>query len=284
MQRPRVDLFDEIECLDHLGQIFTRNIHPRAAAEADADEDRVEFLLHFSNRDVPADFHATTNFHAQLLNHPDLEQTRFGRHFVISDTVSVEPAGLRLLFEDDRLMAELRELSRAAQARRAATHDCDAFARLPRWRVEQLRSVIIHVIRRVSLQPADFYRRAFAVQHDTRPLAQNFGRTHSGATGAQNVRAENRSRGTGQVASGDFLDEGRNINAGRAGLNAGGIEAKHAAVGLDDGLLSSIARRNLGHIGRCGFRSQLWLDWHKQKLQRRPEQARRFAHRFYQPS
>ena len=101
------------------------------------------------------------------------------------------------------------------------------------------------------------------------------GEQNAGET--ENVCAEDRPRGAGQVSVGDFLDERGDINAGGAGLDAGRVETKQAAVGFDDGFLGRVARRDLGHLGRRSLRSQLRTDWHRQKVQCPREQARSFA-------
>src|SRR2546430_16929939 len=97
-------------------QILARNIHPRASAEAQAKENRVEVLFDFLDGNVFAHLDPATNLHAQALNHANLLKAHFRRHFVVSDAVGVESAGVRFLLENDRLMAKLSQFSRAAQA------------------------------------------------------------------------------------------------------------------------------------------------------------------------
>ena len=99
-----MDLLDKIEGFDYFRQIFARDIHSRARAQAQAKEDRVEVLFDFLHGNVLAHLDPAPNFDAQGLNHADLLEAHLGRHFVISDAISVESARLCFLFEDHSLM------------------------------------------------------------------------------------------------------------------------------------------------------------------------------------
>src|ERR1043166_3715092 len=133
------------------------------------------------------------------------------------------------------------------------------------------------MVRGVTLQASDFHRVAFAVHHHAGALAERFCGADARATGTEDVRAQNRPRRAGQVPIDDLFDERWNVNSGRAGLDAGSIETKQAAVGLDNGFLRGVARRDFGQICRGGFLSLLRTDWHRQKVQCPREQARSFA-------
>src|ERR1043166_2221920 len=128
VQRLGVNLFDEIQGFDNFRQIFPWNIHSCATPQAQAKEDRVEVAFDFLDRDIFAHLEPTANLHAQALDHADLLQAHLRCHLVVGDAVGVEPAGVRFLFKNDRLMAELSQLSRTAQARRPAADDGETFS------------------------------------------------------------------------------------------------------------------------------------------------------------
>src|SRR5437016_10619794 len=123
-----MDLLDEIQRFDHLWQILTRDIHPRPSAQSQADKNGVEFTLNFRHGDIVADLDPAAKFHPQILDHLHFQQAGLRRHLVISDAISVESARLSFLFEYYSLMPQLRQLRRAAQARRPAAEDGDALA------------------------------------------------------------------------------------------------------------------------------------------------------------
>ena len=50
VQRARVNLFDELERLDHFRQILARDVQPRAFAQPQPEENGVEFLLSLLDR------------------------------------------------------------------------------------------------------------------------------------------------------------------------------------------------------------------------------------------
>src|SRR6185436_663931 len=98
------------------------------------------------------------------------------------------------------------------------------------------------MIRGVTLQAADLDRVSFAVEHDAGAFAQDGRWAHAGATGSQDVGAQDGSRRAGQVAVGYLFDERRDVDAGRAGLDARRVETKKAAVGFDDRFLVGVSR------------------------------------------
>ena len=98
------------------------------------------------------------------------------------------------------------------------------------------------MVRGVALQPPDLHRITFPVEHDASALAQHFRRADPRAARAEDIRAENRAGRAGEIAVGDLLDEGGDVNARRAGLDAGRVEAKQAAARFDDGFLRSVGR------------------------------------------
>ena len=73
-ERPRVDLFDELEGVDHLGQILAGNAEPVGAAEADADEDGVVVPHEVGGLHVAAELDAAAELHAEPLDHRHLRR------------------------------------------------------------------------------------------------------------------------------------------------------------------------------------------------------------------
>jgi hypothetical protein len=62
VERVGVNLLDERQGIDHLGQVFAGNFHPLSVAEADADEDGVEFVQ-LTSRNVCSDLHSAAKLH-----------------------------------------------------------------------------------------------------------------------------------------------------------------------------------------------------------------------------
>ena len=146
-------------------------------------------------------------------------------------------------------MPQLRQLGRATHPGGAATDHRDAFAGFFRRRLQDLDPVFVNMIRRVALEPADFDRVAVAIKHHAGAFAEDLGRADARAAGAQDVGGEDGARGAGDVAGHDFLDEGRDVDAGRAGRDAGGIETEETTRRLDDRLLFGVAGRDVGEVG-----------------------------------
>src|SRR5258708_7403457 len=88
----------------------------------------------------------------------------------------------------------------------------------------------------MALQQPDLDWLALAGAAHASGLAQDLGRAHPGAYAAHDVLVENADRRTFQVAGPDLTDEARNIDAGRAGLDTGCVEAEVAPAALDESL------------------------------------------------
>lgn len=129
----------------------------------------------------------------------------------------------------------------------AANEDGTVFQFLRGW-FEDGDPLFADVIRRVTLESSDLYRVIVAVEHDAGAFAEDLGRADARATRAENVGAENGARGAGHVRGHDLLDESGDVDAGRAGANAGGVEAKKAAPRFHSDLLSGVAGRDVGEI------------------------------------
>src|SRR5262249_51940174 len=128
LQRRRVNLLDEIQRLDNLRQIFTGNIHLLPTTKSEANEDRIKLFFEISNLNVFPDFDTKLELHAEALNKLDFLETYLRLHFIIGDTVSVQSAGLRLLFENSDIVTKLRQLRRATESRGATAKHGDLLA------------------------------------------------------------------------------------------------------------------------------------------------------------
>src|SRR4051812_31302950 len=101
MQWIDVDLLDESESVNDFRQAFAGNVHARAAAEANAEENGIELPFQFGHGNLLSHFDITADFNAKILNHVDFGEAHFRFHFVISDPVGVQSTGLRPGFKDD---------------------------------------------------------------------------------------------------------------------------------------------------------------------------------------
>src|SRR5206468_10681640 len=112
------------------------------------------------------------------------------------------------------------QVARAGASRRSRPHDRDAFSGwLPR--LEQLEPLLYDVIGRVALEQCDLDRLLVTVVQDARPLAQHFDGTCPRARMPERVRVENHACRAAQIAAGDLLDEGRDVDVRGAGDRAG---------------------------------------------------------------
>src|SRR6185369_9432619 len=105
------------------------------------------------------------------------------------------------------LMAELRQLRRATHPGRPAANHRDALSGFLESWLENRDAVLINMIRRVALEPADLDRVAVAIEHHARALAQHFGRANPRAARAQDVGREDGPGCAGKIAGHDLLDE-----------------------------------------------------------------------------
>ena len=100
----------------------------------------------------------------------------------------------------------------------------------------------------VALQAADLDRLALGDLADADLLAQGLGRADPGAHAAHDVGIEDGLGGAERVAGGDLADEQRDVDRGRAGLDAGRVVAEQAALGGDARLARAQARVEVGEV------------------------------------
>src|SRR4029079_16470137 len=101
-------------------------------------------------------------------------------------------------------MAELGELRRAPHPGWPAANHRDAFAGLIESWLENRDAVLINMIRRVALEPADLDRVAIAIEHHAGALAQHFGRANPRAARAKDVGREDGPGCAGKIAGHDL--------------------------------------------------------------------------------
>src|SRR5262249_6566148 len=102
----------------------------------------------------------------------------------------------------------------------------------------------------MPLEPADRHRGFdYQVVH-ARPFTQDLGGASAGAAAAEDVGLQDRLGGADGVLVQELADELGNINVGRAGADAGGVEAVQAARRLDQYLIGSQRRRQVRKIAR----------------------------------
>ena len=86
-----MNFFDEIECVAHSAELFSRDPERLSFTEADPDENRVKLLLQAGRGDVAANLNAASEFHAESLDHGHFSKTDLWLHLVIGDAIGVKP-------------------------------------------------------------------------------------------------------------------------------------------------------------------------------------------------
>jgi hypothetical protein len=111
-------------------------------------------------------------------------------------------------------------------------------------------------IGRMALQGADGHRLALLRLAHADLLAEDLRGADAGTAAAEDVAFEDRDRRTAQIAGADLADEAGDVDAGRAGVDAGRVVAVVAAVGLDPRLVGRQRGRHLAKPGRDLVRRQ----------------------------
>ncbi len=156
---------------------------------------------------------------------------------VAGDAVLVEAPGLVAGLEHDHIMPVHGQAVGARQPGGAGTNYGDALASGRRALERVLGEV--GVVQGIALQLADQHRCAFLrVVAYAGLLAKDFGGADAGATAAEDVGRENALGGALQVFVADAVDERRDVDLARAGVDAGSVIAIQAACAFDGGLAS----------------------------------------------
>src|SRR5262249_10210056 len=123
------------------------------ARRARADEHRVELLaqqrLHAVDTPAADELHAEVEDVAALLVDDGLRQAE------ARDLGADHAARLRVLVEDDAVVAERREVARHGERGGAAAYERDALAVLARRRLGQAVADVVLIVRRHSFETAD---------------------------------------------------------------------------------------------------------------------------------
>ena len=262
VERFGVDPLDEVEGVDHFGEIFAGDAEAVGAAESEAEKDGVVVFFEFGHGEVFPDFHAVLKFHAEAFDHFDFIEADLRAHFVVGDAVGIETAAFFLFVEDGDFVAELGEFGGAAEPGRAGAQDGDLFAVLFHRGVEDVDVVVENVVGGVALEASDFHGIAFQIEDDAGAFAEDFGRADAGAAGAEDIGGEDGAGGAGRIPVGDFFDERRDVDAGGAGHDAGRVEAEEAAVGFDERFLRGVAGMFFRHVAGGGLGVEERLDRH----------------------
>ena len=220
--------FDEAEGVDDAGEVVAGEAEAFHGAEADADEDEVEFALQLIEGDVGADF-GLAELDAHRADHFDFAEAVGGTQFVLGDAVGVESAGQRAIVEDGDAGAVAAQFGGAGERCRSTAHAGDFEVHGGGARGEDDALGVLHG---VALQAADFDGLLIVAMHHAGAFAQDVHGTDAGATQAEDVGIENGLRGAAQIAGGDLLDEARHVDVGGAGRGARSIETVEAAVGF----------------------------------------------------
>ncbi len=235
--RPRLEIgqglvaFDEAEGVDDAGEMVAGEAEAFHGAEADADEDEVEFALQLVEGDVGADF-GLAELDAHRADHFDFAEAVGGAQFVLGDAVGIESAGERAIVEHSDGGAVAAEFGGAGEGRRSTAHAGDFEMCRGGARSEDHAFCVLH---RVALQAADFDGLLVVAMHHAGAFAEHVHGADARAAQAEDVGIENGLGGAAQVAGRDLLDEARHVDVGGAGRGAGGIEAIEAAVGFHGG-------------------------------------------------
>jgi hypothetical protein len=164
--------------------------------------------------------------------------------------VFVQAAELGLVVEQGHRMAQHRQPVSAGQPGRPGADHRHALAAGRRAR-EQRRTGLGEVgVGGMALQQADLDRLVFLRAAHAGLLAQHLGRADAGAHAAEHVLFQDGARCTTQVALGDAGDEGRDVDAGRAGRGAGRVVAVVAALGFQQRLHGVERRVRVGEVAR----------------------------------
>jgi hypothetical protein len=231
--------------LDGISQTQWRNADARFVAEpecvdtteAQADEHRIEVMHQLRQLNLLADRVAVAHLDAADREQPrDLLLCEVIDGLVGREAVLVQAAGFGFGLEHRDLVAKHRGAVRARKARRPGADDGDAAAggRVAREQRRAVRGEI--VIGRMALQEADLDRLVFVRVAHAGLLAQHLGRAHTCAHAAEDVGLEDRLGRAAQVVLADAADERRDVDAGRAGVDARCVVAVVAALGLDQRL------------------------------------------------
>ena len=256
------ELLDEVEGIANLGQIFAGDAEAVGFAEAEAEEERGVVALEVGEGNVAADGDAAAEFDAERFYEFDLGQADFGFQLVVSDAVGVEATGLRLLFKNGGVVAELGECGGATEAGGTGADDGDFAAGLDGGSGEDGEPAGLDVVGGVALETTDLDGLFIASFEDAGAFTEDGGRADAGAGSAEDIGRKNRASGANRIIVRDFFDESRDIDASRAGSDARGVKAVEATTRLDMRLLGVERGFELGEVDGEGGGGEQRLERH----------------------
>ena len=229
---------DETDGIAQAGERCCRRArHCIHTGEAEAKEHRVEITLQRAQRQIGAERAAMLD--ADAANGEEKSHLALSEvvdELVGRDAVLVEPTRLRSRLEHRDVVAMACQAMGTGETGRAGADNGDALAaRL--GALEGLDLAVHQPVGGVALEQADLHRPFLLGTAYAGLLTENLRRADAGATAAENILLEDAHGRTLQVAGGDAADEARNVDACRAGVQTGRVEAEIATIGFDQGLV-----------------------------------------------
>jgi hypothetical protein len=216
----------------------------------------------FGRLDIPAHLHSVTKPHAQPLDRLHFFEAHLGSHLIDRDAVGVEATAGRLLVVDRDGVAQPGEFCGAAESGGACPEDGNPPTAGCGRLGKQVEAVGDRVVGGMPLQPPDLNRLLFEVEHHTCSLAEHRSRADPRTTPPEHVGLEDRASRPRQIVGGDLANKGGDVDPGRAGLDARGVEAEQTAASLSPGLLRRKGGLLLRQGGGEGRGAEEGLEWH----------------------
>ena len=247
--RPTVDgVADQLEGVDDPVVVLALDAERLAVAQPGGHDHRVVPGDQLGRLDVAADRHPELEAGPGPLDFGHVAGHDLARQAPRDDAVVAQAAGPGVGVEDGHGDAVAAQLCRAGEPGRAGADDGDA-GRYRRPRREERFAARRERVDGVALQASDRDGRV-KLDPDAGAFAQALDRTGGGAGAAEGVGRQDRPGTALDVARGDLADEGRHIDARRAGSGAGGIETVEAAFRFGTGCLCAKCRQRQERVER----------------------------------
>ena len=240
------------QCLDERNGILdaiqviafgTQSIH---RLKSEPEKHRVEIPAKIGQRKI-----ASEHLPAAQLDSSDAEDpVHLGlgevvRRLVGGDPVLVEASRLRPPVEHHHVIPERRQPVGAGEPGGPRADHRDALPGARALPIE-LPSRGHDGIGRVALQLSDDHRLAFRSVADAGLLAEGLRGTDPGAHAAEDIRVQDRLAGSLGISGGDLSNEEGDVDARRAGIDAGRIVAEQAALSCDPSFMRVQGRMKVG--------------------------------------
>ena len=241
------DIGDGILDTRHILARNAQGIHP---GKAHGKEDRIEIAPQIGEGNIAPQGHAAADLDAaqgENESHLGLGEVMHG--LVGGDAVFVKAADFLPRLEHHNIVTKTRQAVRCGKAGGAAAHDGN-FLPAQGCPHERLQAASHQRVGRITLQRADLHRLRLGMLAHAGILAQDLDRADAGAHAAHDIGFEDRLGGADGIAGGDGADKARNVDGGRAGIDAGRIEAIEAAAAFNQRPLGIERRLHIVEIGR----------------------------------